>query len=495
MKLYADITKVDEEQRMVFGYASTAALDSQGEIVLPSAIEKALPDYMRFANIREMHSSSAVGTAQEATMDEKGLYLCAKVVDENAWAKVKAKVYKGFSIGGAVKGRDAKDRKIITALSLHEISLVDRPANPEAVFDVFKADAPVLTEEDEPPVDPVVTVEAIMQWAKSQGLDDDIAKQIADGMIEASVKAQKEVAPRATSKSADEPAPPMAAPEVLAKTVEDASPVAAPAVAVVEEAPAVAADPVKKDMYTVQWLASLVAQLSAMRDNVASETAREGDGSSLPAKMQALLAAARLTLKDMVEEETNEEVDGSQEDADADSEPAGWAAAATMIKLSDESEWTAPEGTTEDVSKALTAATAALAPDVAGDMLKSVGWKKAGTVSRSERMQGIHDHSVAMGASCGAAKAAEADLQKVADELAKRDEDIAKLTGELAKAAERINELEAMPMQGTGKLYVVDKADEITLTQGSERGPKEIVVKGDAVGTISNILKRGGHAL
>ena len=70
MKLYADITKVDEEQRMVFGYASTAALDSQGEIVLPSAIEKALPDYMRFANIREMHSSSAVGTAQVATMDE-----------------------------------------------------------------------------------------------------------------------------------------------------------------------------------------------------------------------------------------------------------------------------------------------------------------------------------------------------------------------------------------------------------------------------------------
>ena len=63
MRLYAKITKVDAAERMVFGYASTEALDSQGEIVKREALEAALPDYMRFANIREMHQPSAVGVA------------------------------------------------------------------------------------------------------------------------------------------------------------------------------------------------------------------------------------------------------------------------------------------------------------------------------------------------------------------------------------------------------------------------------------------------
>jgi hypothetical protein len=46
--------------------------------VLRSAIEAALDDYMRFANIREMHQLSAVGTAEEASVDDRGLYLCAE---------------------------------------------------------------------------------------------------------------------------------------------------------------------------------------------------------------------------------------------------------------------------------------------------------------------------------------------------------------------------------------------------------------------------------
>lgn len=139
MKLYAPITKLDDEQRMVFGYASTEALDSQGEIIRREAIEAALPDYMRFANIREMHQPSAIGVAKAADVDEKGLYLAAKVVDGDAWAKVKEGVYKGFSIGGRVVARDPANRRIVTGLDLTEISLVDRPANPEAVIDLYKA--------------------------------------------------------------------------------------------------------------------------------------------------------------------------------------------------------------------------------------------------------------------------------------------------------------------------------------------------------------------
>ena len=140
MRFYAPIAKVDAEEQMVWGYASTEAEDDQGEIVTREALAAALAEYMKFANIREMHQMSAVGVAEEAAIDEHGLHVGARIIDRRAWDKVREGVYKGFSIGGKVKRRDAVDRRVITALSLTEISLVDRPANPEAVFDCWKSE-------------------------------------------------------------------------------------------------------------------------------------------------------------------------------------------------------------------------------------------------------------------------------------------------------------------------------------------------------------------
>lgn len=137
MDIYAKITKRDDETRMVYGYASTEALDVQGEVVTKAAIEAALPEYLKFSNIREMHSSSAVGVAKSADIDDKGLYISAKVVDDTAWEKVKEGVYKGFSIGGKAI---SKVSGVIEKMRLTEISLVDRPANPECVIDLYKAD-------------------------------------------------------------------------------------------------------------------------------------------------------------------------------------------------------------------------------------------------------------------------------------------------------------------------------------------------------------------
>src|ERR1044071_8730779 len=113
MRFYWPIAKVDAEQRMVWGYASTETLDEQGEIVKREALEAALGDYMRFANIREIHQPSAVGVAKEATIDDRGLYLTAKIVDDEAWEKVVQGVYRGFSIGGRVTARDPADRSVI----------------------------------------------------------------------------------------------------------------------------------------------------------------------------------------------------------------------------------------------------------------------------------------------------------------------------------------------------------------------------------------------
>ena len=149
MRFYWPIAKFDAERRMVWGYASTEAEDSEGERVKREALADALDDYMRFANIREMHQPSAVGIAQEAAIDEHGLYIAAKSVDGDAWAKVIEGVYKGFSIGGRVTARDPTNRNIITGLDLTEISVVDRPANPEAVFDCWKRAASAPGNEDE----------------------------------------------------------------------------------------------------------------------------------------------------------------------------------------------------------------------------------------------------------------------------------------------------------------------------------------------------------
>src|SRR3972149_6697025 len=138
-QLYIEFTKRDNDKRIVEGFASTEALDSQGEVVKLSAIEKALPDYMKFGNIREMHQFSAVGKAVHAQIDnvKKGLRLVAKIIDKDAWEKVKEGVYNGYSIGGRVLKRIDNT---IEELSLNEISLVDRPANPEAVFTMVKLD-------------------------------------------------------------------------------------------------------------------------------------------------------------------------------------------------------------------------------------------------------------------------------------------------------------------------------------------------------------------
>lgn len=154
--LFIPLSKQNDDQRIVSGYASTEAVDSQGEIVERSAIEEALPGYLghwdvqkgrfQFGNIREMHQASAVGKTMAAHMDDNGLFIDTKVVDDNAWRKVKEGVYAGFSIGGRVIERDGNR---IKRLKLSEISLVDRPANPKATFTMVKFDQSLMNKSDE----------------------------------------------------------------------------------------------------------------------------------------------------------------------------------------------------------------------------------------------------------------------------------------------------------------------------------------------------------
>jgi len=137
-KFFIPFAKVDKDKKMVYGYISTEIEDSQGEVVERKAIKKSWDDYMKWANIREMHQPSAVGVTKEFMHDKKGTWIGAKIVDKEAWEKVKEEVYKGFSIGGRVL---KKVGNVIKAIELFEISIVDRPANPETVFEMVKRDS------------------------------------------------------------------------------------------------------------------------------------------------------------------------------------------------------------------------------------------------------------------------------------------------------------------------------------------------------------------
>ena len=149
---YIPFTKVDEAQRLVYGRATDETPDLQGDIVDYDATKKAVADYQQWGNLREMHGENAAGVAKALTLNDyaRALDVCYKVVDDGAWAKVREGVYKGFSIGGGVMKGGAKLEKVagktlrrITDYVLTEISLVDRPANPSAVFSLVKRDFPL----------------------------------------------------------------------------------------------------------------------------------------------------------------------------------------------------------------------------------------------------------------------------------------------------------------------------------------------------------------
>lgn len=130
----------DDGSVEVYGYASTEARDSQGEVILASAIAKALPAYLEYPTVREMHVPKAAGKAIEARVEGDKFWFGAKVVDPVAVKKVKDGIYKAFSLGGNARRRDPADPRTITDLDLYEVSLCDRPRTPGTAFAFFKAE-------------------------------------------------------------------------------------------------------------------------------------------------------------------------------------------------------------------------------------------------------------------------------------------------------------------------------------------------------------------
>ncbi len=180
MKLWGTITKVSENEDgtlTVAGIASSEAVDSDGETITADAMRAAIPDYMKFGALREMHQPIAAGTAMSCEVQDDGrTYLEALVVDSESCKKVRAGVLKGFSIGGKVQKRNAKNKNIIEGIKLVEISLVDRPANPEAIIGLVKMEETVDVNEQttETPVadlEKAERLDIVKAWAGEEIMD------------------------------------------------------------------------------------------------------------------------------------------------------------------------------------------------------------------------------------------------------------------------------------------------------------------------------------
>lgn len=151
------ITKVNREKRTVSGFASLDNVDRHGDIVTAEASKKAFENFR--GNIREMHGPVAVGKMvnfkEDSFIDPKtnkkynGIYVTAYISKgaQDAWEKVLDGTYSGFSIGGNIndakmmKADDGSDenRRVINDYDLHELSLVDSPANQFAnIFSIQK---------------------------------------------------------------------------------------------------------------------------------------------------------------------------------------------------------------------------------------------------------------------------------------------------------------------------------------------------------------------
>ena len=152
------IGKVDQERRIVSGFASLDNIDKQGDIVTAEASLAAFSNFR--GNIREMHTPLAVGKMISFKQDKyfdpntkkfyNGVFVSAYISKgaQDTWEKVLDGTLTGFSIGGNITKSDdeynndlEKSVRVIKEYQLFELSLVDNPANQFAnVISIEKVD-------------------------------------------------------------------------------------------------------------------------------------------------------------------------------------------------------------------------------------------------------------------------------------------------------------------------------------------------------------------
>ena len=119
----AKITKIDEEHRLIYGWASIieeygkVVVDKQGDVIDVADLVAAAHDYMTESReAHEMHEGVKKGETVESIIFTKevqaalgidlkkvGWFICQKISDDDTWAAIKSGEIKSFSIGGSGK--------------------------------------------------------------------------------------------------------------------------------------------------------------------------------------------------------------------------------------------------------------------------------------------------------------------------------------------------------------------------------------------------------
>lgn len=127
----------------VYGKATDDALDIDKQICDGDWLDRAMPHWFKSGgNIREQHSNIAAGVATDYELKSDGHYITALVVDPVSAKKVEHGVLKGFSIGiknpRVIQDSKAANGRIVDG-QIVEVSLVDRPANPNCQLVLAKS--------------------------------------------------------------------------------------------------------------------------------------------------------------------------------------------------------------------------------------------------------------------------------------------------------------------------------------------------------------------
>ena len=476
LAMFIPLEKADAVQRLVFG-SFTERKDRAGETFDYDASKpliKAWSDTQfeasggkSYGNVRGQHNAKiAAGKLTSIEFDDlaKTVHFAAKIVDDQEWAKVEEGVYTGFSPGGSYAKRWTVGLEKRYAAGVQEMTICDVPCNPDAVFTMVKADGTevdiefVLAKAYEPGNDATKARASEMAKAANADADDNQLGNLAKNYV---VQARADlIAENATAELAK-----MAEPVVVTPTAADAiadmlakadaalaGPVVVPdptapemlAKGLAELALAFGEQPLAKGMRGIMSLSNAIYQVVAVQAGIASEAAREADGSTVPQTVVDGIKTLCDALCAMAMEETAELL--------ADIEETG--------KV--ENAWDS------SLDRLIYACAAQI-----GDLAKadSVLMEKAGARNNRQdatSIQTMHDSSVALGAACNCdaekslGLAAENErLEKAVGESLPRItgliEKVGTLTASNADLSEQLTKALAQPVPPKGAVFAISK--------------------------------------
>lgn len=507
LKLFARLTKVDEEKRLVYGRATEEVVDRAGEIMdyatskpyfekWSGDIAKAT-DGKSVGNLRAMHGNVAAGklTGIDFRDDEKAIDICTKVVDDNEWNKVLEGVYTGFSIGGDYVKRwaDAELSARRFTADPCEISLVDLPCVPTASFfsiekadgsvmqkafkvpepvtaDVFSDEVAALAKAGDLSLDEMLEAIRLAKAKKEEGKYGDVEyadtankkypidteehiraawsyinkeKDAAEYSAD-ELKTVKDRIIAAWKDKIDKDGPPSAADKTVEPVLTKSG---KPVIITVDNLSLAARLALHKGMYGVSTFANLLASISYLQESAAREEAIERDGSTMPDELLAWLKQGTELLTAMVAEEVAELV---EDDGNVDCTSVYYFECAAAA---------------ENLHKAVAALGGEHLHESFAKALEKAGARNSG--ADMARIQKAHDLLGELGAKCAKDDGDDMDAEKAAhaetlSKLTAAGESLAKLTADLAAATEKATKAEAdLEVMAKGVVLITGERDEL----------------------------------